>query len=130
MIRIFPSVEMRRVTSPWKTSSGVFLKLIFAAPVMTIGALNAASQPFIDGFALIRRYCCSTCCLTVESQFAAVVFVGAAKALLRRSNGLSIEGSVEKNSTPAVKLVIWKTGGNGMAAGIAAVVSSPSRAGL
>src|SRR5438270_100827 len=44
MIRIFPSVEMRSVTSPWKTSSGVSLKLIFAEPVMIIGALKAAAD--------------------------------------------------------------------------------------
>ena len=37
-------------------------------PVMSMGDVKAAVNPFIDGFALTIWYCVTTCCLTEASH--------------------------------------------------------------
>ena len=76
---------------------------MMADPVIVIGEVNAAAQPFFDGSARIARYCCTTCDLTVESQLSGDTFVGAWNAASRSCIGSVIDGSVWKNSTPATK---------------------------
>src|SRR5690348_12986375 len=73
--------------------------------MIVIGDVKAAAQPLCDGLALIASACCTTCCFTVESQFAGVIVVGAWKACCRRANGSVIEGRTWKNWTPAAKLL-------------------------
>ena len=109
---------MRSVTSALKTSSGVPFSWMCAIPVISIGEVNAASQPFCDGFAFSARYWLTTCCLTPASHASAVWVVGLANALPRSAKGSSIDGSVLKKSTPALNFVIWNTGGSGTPPGI------------
>ena len=74
-----------------------------AEPMIVIGEVNAAAQPFFDGSATIARYCWTTCDLTVDSHSSGVRLVGAWKAAPRSAIGSVIEGRVWKNSTPATK---------------------------
>ena len=73
---------------------------------MIIGEVNAAVNPFIDGFAFTARAWFTTCCLRLASHWSGVCAVGGWKAGPRSSSGWSIDGSVLKNSTPAVKSFI------------------------
>ncbi len=79
---------------------------ILAPPVISIGEVKAAVKPFFDGSAWIAWYCLTTCCLTPASHCSAETAVGSWNSGPRSSSGLSIDGSVLKNSTPAEKSLI------------------------
>ena len=78
----------------------------FAPPVISIGEVNAARKPPSEGLAWIIWYCLTTCCLTPASHWSADCAVGNWKSGPRSCSGLSIDGSVLKNSTPAEKSLI------------------------
>src|SRR3569833_3094997 len=107
------------------TSAETYLMVTNAVPLIVIGAVKAALQPFMPGFALTIRYWLTTCCLTVESQFSTDTFAGAANCEPRSANGSSIDGSVVKKSTEAVNFLISKIGGSGMSAGRSTEIITP-----
>ena len=53
MTRNFPSVLKRMIISPLKTSFEVYMLKIFAPPVINMGDVKAAVNPFFEGSSLI-----------------------------------------------------------------------------
>ena len=127
MTRIFPSVENSSVTWPLKSASEVYSSKMSAEPVIVIGEVNAAAQPFWPDDAACA--CATTCCLMVESQLSTLTpLVGVAKAAPRSCIGSVIEGSVWKNWTPPAKLLIAMpvSGSSRIPVGVLTLMKTPS----